>query len=247
MIHLPEGTNLSTDYLGCARALGVVVSELLCDSGVRDDMSPHDRLWPSRGFSGESDEPAPFDLRHMIDIVADDLTRRYKEQNLTLEVRYALDAPRYLVGPDDRIRQVMTKLLRHAAGLATLLGEAPREPAPGRGRVVVDIQGDRCADGCAAMRLRVEVAGPAFSADSTSTSFRSHLLPAFLRIEIPPACPRQDRVEPGLVSTLADCRHLVELMGGRLGALTDPDHGSFVWLAMKLPIDAARPTSGWKP
>lgn len=221
------------------------MSELLWDPGVRGDMSPQDRLWPSRGFPGEATEPVPFDLRHMIDTVADDLTRRYNAQDLTLEVRYALDAPRYLIGPDDRIRQVMTRLMKRAIGLATLLGESPDEHSAGRGRVVVDVQGDGCADGCAAMRLRVEVAGPAFSAGIPPISLRSHLLPASLRIEMPAACFRQDRIEPGLVSTLADCRHLVELMGGRLGALTEPDHGSFVWLAMKLPIDAARPTSGW--
>ncbi len=146
-------------------------------------------------------------MRRTIDTVAADLARRRRATDLTLEVRYPLGAPTVLVGYGDRIRQVMTKLVARAINLATARGD--------RGRVTVNVQGDECSDGCAAMRLRVEVAG-AGSPDL------------------------------GAVSAIADCRRLVELMGGRLGVLTEPGKGSFVWLAMKLPIDASR-SRAWKP
>ena len=182
--------------------------------GSRDETSPHDLLLPSsRGFPGEADEPAAFDLRRTVEILAADRARRDGASDLVVDVRYALGTPQFLIGPGDRIRQVLTRLVDRAVTLASAF-----EP---RSRVLVDVQGDECADGCAAMRLRVEVAGPGGRGE-------------------PPASRRRDSVEPGPVSALADCRRLVELMGGRLGALTDPDKGSFVWLAMKLPVDVSR-------
>ncbi len=228
------------------------MNELVNDFGVRHpgggqadaaDLSSHDRLWPSRGFPGEADEPAPFDLRLLIDAVTADLSGRHRARELALVVRYSIGAPRYLVGPGDRIRQVMTKLVGRAAELAMLLRESAGRASAGRGQVVVDVQGDLCSDRCAAMRLRVEVAGPGISGGGDDAPPVAASRTA-LRVDVPPACLRQDEAEPGLVSTLADCRHLVELMGGRLGALTDPGTGSFVWLAMKLPVDTSRPTSG---
>ena len=172
--------------------------------------SPHDRLWPSsRGLPGELDEPRPFDLYDLIDVAATDLTRRKGEKDLTIQVRYALGAPRLLVGHDDRIRQVMRHLIDRAATLATALST--------RGHVIVDVQGDECSDGCAAMRIRVEVAAGARDEGAGDVSHMA-----------------------GPISTLADCRRLVELMGGRLGTLTAPGGGPFVWLAIKLPVDASR-------
>ena len=224
------------------------MSELIGDTATGP--SPHDRLSPSRGFPWETDNPAPFDLRHTIDTVADNLTRRHGKKDLTLEVRYALEAPRFLIGPIDRIRQVMGTLMGRAVELATLL----RSEQNGRGRVTVDVQGDRCADGCAAMRLRVEVSGrgrrPSGETSATPRAMPvalekaqpaapSNVLLASLQDGVPPAAMAKGG-DPGLVSILADCRRLVELMGGRLGALTDPHRGSFVWLAMKLPVDASR-------
>ncbi len=199
------------------------------------DMSSQDRLWSGRdeiraGLQTDLDAPAPFDLQSTIDDVASDLTRRSNARSLTLNVRYALNAPRFLIGHGDRIRQVMTKLVGHAIELATLLNP--------RGRVAIDVQGDECSDGCASMRLRVEVAGQGMPGGKAPIAAVPTSVPIHLRTQL--ARPRQDHAELGLVATLADCRRLVELMGGRLGALTDPAQGSFVWLAMKLPVDASR-------
>ncbi len=199
------------------------------------DMSPHDRLCSSQdevrvGLQTDLNDPAPFDLHETIDCVASDLTRRSNAQGLTLNLRYALNAPRFLIGHGDRIRQVMMKLVGNAIELATLL-----DP---RGRVAIDVQGDECSDGSASMRLRVEVAGQDVSSGKTAIAAIPTSVPIHLRTQL--SRPHHENAELGLVATLADCRRLVELMGGRLGALTDPAQGSFVWLAMKLPVDTSR-------
>ncbi len=210
-------------------------------------MSPQDRLWPPpTSFPGE-EEPAPFDLRHTIDVVADDLTRRHVSEGLTVNVRYALGAPRFLVGYGDRIRQVMMKLVGRAAELAAFFHRHSAVSPAGR-RVVIDVQGDECPDGCAAMRLRVEVASPAAAGEKVASGER--VAPVGRNGELLGAARGPARVLQavlqesgaglGPVSTIADCRRLVELMGGRLGVLSEPGRGSFVWLAMRVPVDASR-------
>lgn len=59
------------------------------------------------------------------------------------------------------------------------------------------------------------------------------------------------RVEPSeidgthLSPNLGPCEGMVERIGGRIGALDRPGGGSFVWLALTLPIDAARHERHW--
>lgn len=218
------------------------MSAPLCDSGARVDQSPHDRLWSfgaeiPGGLPIEPNDPAPFDLHQTIDTVASDLARSSHARELTLNVRYALTAPRSFIGHGDRIRHVMMKLVGRAVDLATLL--CPR------GQVTIDVQGDECDDAStatrmAAMRLRVEVAGQCLSNAHPPVAAVPTSVPVRLRTRLPRLRPNGGEDKLGLVATLADCRRLVELMGGRLGDLTDPGKGSFVWLAMKLPVDASR-------
>ncbi len=157
-------------------------------------------------------ELTEFDLRALMEEVADLVAAGAHRKGLEINCRIAEEVPRRLVGDPVRIRQVLTNL----AGNAVKFTE----------RGSVDLEASVLAEGEREATLRVQVrdTGIGIPADRQSDVFDS-----FTQIE-----SGSSRRHGGTGLGLAICRHLVGLMGGRLGLESRPGVGSTFWFELAL-------------
>jgi two-component system sensor histidine kinase/response regulator len=152
-------------------------------------------------------ESTDFDLRTLIEEVADLLTPRARQKGLGLHCRVAREVPGRLVGDPVRIRQVLTNL----AGNAVKFTES--------GEVV--LEASRLAEdgGGVTLRILVRDTGIGIPADRQADVFES-----FTQIE-----GGNSRSRGGTGLGLTICQSLVALMGGRIGLESRPGEGSTFW------------------
>ena len=160
---------------------------------------------------------APFDLRVCVEDALDlaAATLGAKPVELSYEIDRALPA-RYL-GDAVRLRQVLINLLNNAAKFTE------------RGEVTVRV------DTTSAGQLRMAVAdtGPGIPPDRIEWLFEPFTQMA--------AAPGQGQGGSGL--GLAICRQLVDLMGGTIGATSEPGAGSTFEVVLPLEAAADQPTA----
>jgi signal transduction histidine kinase len=163
-------------------------------------------------------QPFAFDLRSVVEKVAEMLSPRLKEKLLELVVKYPAGVPCYFVADAVRIRQVVTNLVGNAIKFTWT------------GRVVVAVE---CASQDAEIaRIRVSVidTGIGIPKEKLSSLFQ----------KFSQADASTTRQYGGTGLGLAISKQLVELMGGSIGVNSQVGEGSTFWFELPLRLDLSR-------
>ncbi|MBI5393822.1 MAG: response regulator [Verrucomicrobia bacterium] len=183
-------------------------------------------------------EPAGFNLRQVVEDVADLLAARAEEKKLDLIVRYAPNTPRRVIGDAGRIRQVLTNLAGNAIKFTQ------------EGHVLLDVELAEDNGGLEEQKHKGESPPPPrpaapllrFAVTDTGIGIPEDKLPELFQ-RFTQADGSTTRRFGGTGLGLAISKQLVELMGGRIGATSQPGKGSTFWFTLPLPLDAATDTS----
>lgn len=175
-----------------------------------DDLLDLDRIGQGR-FSLRR---RPFELQELVEGVGRILAPRARSKGLSFETVVATDVPRFVVGDDRRLRQVLLNLAGNAVkftrrgGVQLVVIAAPES-------------GDRS-------RLRFEVldTGPGLSALDSRKLFERYSRGSQV----------SDRLHPSSGLGLSISRELSQAMGGELGAEERPSGGSRFWLDIALGV-----------
>ena len=172
-------------------------------------------------------DKAPFDPGAVVDDVVALLEPQALKKGLALDARLTGALPALVEGDRVRLRQVLTNLVGNALKFTE------------RGTVDVVVSG---ADG----HLRFEVVDTGIG---IAPEALSRLFQPFVQVDA-----STTRRYGGTGLGLAISRQLVELMGGTIGATSEPGRGSRFWFTVKLPTVEARalpppeaPTPGHAP
>ncbi|HUP70077.1 MAG TPA: PAS domain S-box protein [Acidimicrobiales bacterium] len=166
-------------------------------------------------------EVIDFDLRHVVEEVADLLAKQAHTKRLELAVMVAPDVRTRLRGDPGRIRQILTNLV----GNAIKFTEA--------GEVMVRVL--QVDDRPEAVVVRVEVVDTGIG---IAPAVRSALFDPFSQAD-----SSTTRTYGGSGLGLAISRQLVELMGGEIGVDSEPGRGSTFSFAVPLAKQTHEPTS----
>ncbi len=156
-------------------------------------------------------EVIPFDLRQIVDEVAEILAEVAQGKGLSLRVTVSPDVPAAVSGDPGRLRQVLLNLLGNAVKFteegSVELRIAPSPEEPGLTRFEVQDTGIGISPAAQTRLFR------AFSQADGSTTRRYG----------------------GTGLGLAICKELVQRMGGEIGVRSAPDRGSTFWFGARLP------------
>ena len=161
-------------------------------------------------------DPVPFELDAVVDDVAALLVPRAREKGLELVTRYAPGLPRGMIGDAGRLRQVLMNLSGNAVKFTQ------------SGHVLIDVSGMQCGDELQ-IRISVEDTGIGIPVDK-----RDRVFEKFTQAE-----SSTTRRFGGTGLGLSICRHLIEMMGGRIGVDSVYGEGSTFWIELELPVAAA--------
>jgi len=166
-------------------------------------------------------ETIEFNLQEVLEIVQDNLSARASVQNVEWNALASEEVPSTLVGDPTRLSQI----------LLNLAGNAMKFTSKGEVAVEVDVV-SRCED---EVRLRFEVrdTGSGIAEDALPTLFE----------KFTQADSSTTRTHGGSGLGLAITRELVDLMGGRLRALSTLGEGSVFWIEIDFPVVKNRVSS----
>ncbi|MCC7495480.1 MAG: response regulator [Fimbriimonadaceae bacterium] len=164
-------------------------------------------------------ESIPFDLRRIVEEVADLMATRAEDSGLELMTYWDPDAPTRVVGDPGRVRQVLANL----AGNAVKFTRA--------GHVLIDIRCTGVRAGLSRWKVIIEDTGVGIPPDKIQAIFE----------KFTQADASTTRQYGGTGLGLAIVKQLVELMGGTVGAESQPGVGSTFWFTLSLPLDEAGP------
>ncbi|MGR8932008.1 MAG: PAS domain S-box protein [Gammaproteobacteria bacterium] len=156
-------------------------------------------------------EHAPFDLGGMVRDVIDMMQIRAVEKGLRLIVDQDSRFPRYIVGDEARLRQI----------LINLLGNAVKFTRQGGVTLRLGTQKNRISH----LRIEVEDSGPGISAEDQSRIFEP-----FIQLG-------DQGANKGTGLGLSISRQFVEMMGGHIGLESTPGKGSM--FRIELPLEEA--------
>jgi signal transduction histidine kinase/ActR/RegA family two-component response regulator len=159
----------------------------------------------------------PFDLRAAVREIGELLAPRARGKGLEWVIRYPEHVPTHFVGDPIRIRQI----------LLNLAGNAIKFTA--RGRVSVTVAVSDAGEGRAAIGLEVEDTGIGIAPE-----VQARLFSRFVQADA-----STTRKYGGTGLGLAICRHLVELMHGRIGVESVPGEGARFRCELTLPVAEA--------
>lgn len=161
-------------------------------------------------------EPRPFNLRELIESVVRLLGPRAAEKSLRVSSRWHAAVPATFCGDAARVRQILTNLLGNAIKF-TLSGSVTVEVAP-------DLAGS--------IRVSVTDTGIGIPSDRQESLFQK-----FVQADSSAA-----RRFGGSGLGLAISKHLVELMGGKIGLTSQPGRGSTFWFTLQSAPSVAGPS-----
>jgi len=170
-------------------------------------------------------EAIDMDVRAVMDDVVSTLEYQASSKGLRLAVSVDPDVPATVIGDPQRIRQCLLNLVGNAVKFT-------RE-----GEVVATVSTSGTLDGRARIRFEVRDTGIGISAETMKSLFQPFMQ----------ADSSTTRHFGGTGLGLSIVRGLVEMMGGEVGATSEPNKGSMFWFV--LPMEAAsspvaRPSSG---
>jgi signal transduction histidine kinase/CheY-like chemotaxis protein/HPt (histidine-containing phosphotransfer) domain-containing protein len=211
MNNLLLGTALSDEQYDYARSIGDCAGSLLT---IIDDILDISKLEAGKVAL----EVLDFDLRRVLEGVRSIVSTKAREKGLEFSIDVAPDAGGIYRGDPTRLRQVLLNL----AGNAIKFTQT--------GRVAIAVAA--CPGAAAGKTLRFEVIDSGIGIDDAGLA---RLFQKFTQAD-----SSVSRRFGGTGLGLAICKELVELMGGRLGAVSAPGAGSTFWLEVPLlPGDAA--------
>ncbi len=155
---------------------------------------------------------AEFDLHEAVEVAVGPATLDAQKKKVELGIHVARDVPALVRGDGARVRQVLSNVVANAvkftpAGSVTVrVGRAPSR------------QGDR---------IRFEVADTGIGIDPAVID---KMFEPFMQADV-----SMTRVYGGNGLGLAISKELVELMGGAIGAESEPGRGSVFWFELPLP------------
>ena len=162
-------------------------------------------------------EPLAFDLRSMVNDVADQAAIMAASKDLELMVRYQTDAPARVLGDAGRIRQILVNLVGNAIKFTE------------RGHVLIGVTCVARAADRATLRIAVQDTGPGIDAAQ-----REQVFDKFRQVQ-----SSSTRTHGGTGLGLAISRALVARMGGDIGLDSDIGQGSTFWFTLALALDQA--------
>ncbi len=163
-------------------------------------------------------EEIPFDLRDVIEDVAELFSQRAAEKNLEVVVHVSQNLPVELLGDPGRIRQVLSNLVSNAIKFTD------------RGEVVIEAAVPRLDDHLAEIVLSVRDTGVGIPADRQQAVFESFTQ----------ADGSTTRKFGGTGLGLTISRQLIELMDGTLSVNSEVGVGSVFSASIKLPVSRHR-------
>jgi two-component system, sensor histidine kinase and response regulator len=159
-------------------------------------------------------EPIPCDLQLLVEDAADLLVSKAEAKNLDLILRYAPDAPRFVVADPGRIRQVLINLLGNAVKFTSA------------GHVLLDVACLEHTDSEALVSLSVEDTGIGIPEDKIGSIFER-----FNQVDV-----STTRKYGGTGLGLTICRELAALMKGKIEVTSRVGEGSRFRLTVRLPL-----------
>ena len=160
-------------------------------------------------------DPRPFGMTAMVEGVVALIETRLDPEAVSLTMKIGSDVPDQLVGDEDRIRQVLMNLLGNAAKFTK------------DGSIEVEVQ---CFDvpdpAMTGLRLSVTDTGIGIEPDALE-----HVFDRFSQASV-----GTTRDYGGTGLGLSICKELADLMGGRIGAVSQPGQGSIFYFDLALPI-----------
>jgi PAS domain S-box-containing protein len=170
-------------------------------------------------------ESFAFDLRQVIEDVAEMLAPRAEEKRIDLVVQYSPGLPHSFIGDGSRIRQVITNLA----------GNAVKFTPSGHVLIVAEFEGKDEQDRA---RMRISVKDTGIGIPETKVGL---LFEKFMQVD-----GSTTRKYGGTGLGLAISRQLVELMGGTISVESRLREGSTFSFVLPLPVDA-QPTPAPAP
>lgn len=159
-------------------------------------------------------EAAEFEPRKVLEEVQDSLGSRATLKNIDWNAYATEDVPRALVGDSLRLRQILLNLAGNAMKFTD------------KGEVVVETRLMERVDDSARLRFEVRDTGCGIPAEVLP-----HLFEKFTQADA-----STTRTHGGSGLGLAITRELVDLMSGRMGALSTEGEGSTFWFEMDFPV-----------
>ena len=170
-------------------------------------------------------ESSAFDLRPLIEEVAEMLAARAEEKGIDLVVQYPPGIPHHFIGDAGRIRQVVTNLAANAVKFTP----------SGHVLIATEFQGNN-EEGRARMRISVKDTGIGIPAEKIGSLFEK-----FTQVD-----SSTTRKYGGTGLGLAISKQLVELMGGAITVESRLREGSTFSFVLPLPVDS-QPASAAVP
>lgn len=158
----------------------------------------------------------PFDLLETAREVITLKSGKASEKKIKLEFIFEKDTPAFLIGDSERISQILTNLVENAIKFTN------------KGYVRVHVQYQQLDKGVAKIHFKITDTGAGISREKLDVIFD------FTRDEV-----AKTRKFGGIGLGLAICKHLVELMGGEIGAESDKGVGSTFHFTIPFPVTTA--------
>ncbi|SFM87674.1 PAS domain S-box protein [Methylobacterium pseudosasicola] len=168
--------------------------------------------------------PQPLAPVALIDNTVSIVRGSAEAKGLTLAVSFDPTVPAWLLGDEDRLRQVLLNLLNNAVKFTA------------RGRIDLNVAVDAMSEDAVRMRCSIRDTGIGIPADK-----RNRLFQRFSQVD---GSIGRDYGGSGL--GLAISKALVERMGGAIGVESEVGRGSTFWFAIDLPM-ASEPTIAEQP
>jgi PAS domain S-box-containing protein len=157
-------------------------------------------------------ESVEFDVRHLVEDVVGALRVPAQEKSLDLACSLCADVPSVLRGDPGRLRQIVTNLLANAVKFTP------------SGAISVSMTMDDFDDTTITTRFEVTDTGIGMDPADQAAMFEP----------FSQADDSDTRTYGGAGLGLAISRHLVEVMGGKIGVRSVPGHGSTFWFTIPL-------------
>jgi two-component system, sensor histidine kinase and response regulator len=161
-------------------------------------------------------ESFAFDLRMVVEEVAEMLAPKAEEKHIDLVLEYPSSLPSQFIGDAGRMRQVVTNLVGNAIKFTP------------SGHVLINVSRDWQSQDQAQIRIAVADTGIGIPKDKIALLFD----------KFTQADASTTRKYGGTGLGLAICNQLVELMGGSIGADSVAGEGSTFWFTLPLTLDS---------